>query len=380
VTRRDDAGPDAPRPDGADGVGAPVRWPAEWEPHTATWLAWPHNPETWPGHLLEARREYAEIVRALQGRETLRILVADEAMEASARATLTERGIDPDAGIRFLHVPTDDSWIRDWGPVFVHGESGPGASPALPRSFGFDAWGGKYPPWDRDAAAARLALRQLGATPVAPGFVLEGGSIDGNGAGCVLTTESCLLNPNRERGRTREQMEARLGRWLGARQVVWLEAGIEGDDTDGHIDDVARFATAGTVVAVTADPASDDHAVLESNRRRLAAARDQDGKPLEVVPLPSPPLHRLAGHRCPASYANFYLANGVALVPSFGAPSDGRALAVLRELWRDREVLAIPCATLILGLGAIHCLSQQEPRAPDGGCLLPDKPGPAAPR
>jgi agmatine deiminase len=156
-------------------------------------------------------------------------------------------------------------------------------------------------------------------------------------------------------------MEERLSRWLGARQVVWLEAGIAGDDTDGHVDDVSRFATPQAVVTVVAAADADDHAVLERNRRLLRAARDQDGKPLDVVPLPSPPLHRRAGLRCPASYANFYLANGVALVPVFGAESDARALAVLRELWPDREVLGIPCGTLVLGLGAVHCLSQQEP-------------------
>ncbi|MGH0032721.1 MAG: agmatine deiminase family protein [Myxococcota bacterium] len=341
-----------------------VRWPAEWEPHAATWLAWPHNAETWPGHLAQAHREYVEIVRALQGRELVRLLVRDDAMEGSARRTLRERGVDPDAGLQFLHVPTNDAWVRDWGPIFVAHDA--------PRLFDFDAWGGKYPPWDLDAAAGARALGALGRPSVSPGFVLEGGSVDGNGAGCLLTTESCLLNPNREPGRTREGMEERLARWLGAERVVWLEAGISGDDTDGHVDDVARFATRTTVVAVRAEPDHADHAVLAANLARLRAARSADGRPLDVVELPVPPQHRRAGLCCPASYANFYLANGVALVPTFDAPSDARALAALREIWPDREVTGIPCQTLVLGLGAVHCLSQQEPLLDTPAALASD--------
>ena len=342
------------------------RWPAEWEPHAATWLTWPHNPQTWPDHLDAARREYVEIVRALQGRETIRLLVANAAAEEAARGKLAKRGVDPDRGIQFLHVPTDDSWIRDYGPIFVE-ERGPAGARQRLRGFGFDAWGGKYPPWERDAAAARRAAALLGRELDAADFVLEGGSIDGNGAGTVLTTEACLLNPNRERkaSRTRAQMEGRLSRWLGTRHVIWLDAGIEGDDTDGHVDDVARFVGPRTVATAMPDAAdSDDHRALETNLRCLRAARDQDGRPLELVTLPMPPPHYVDGHRCPASYANFYLANGVALVPVFGAASDARALAVLREVLADREVVAIPCATLVLGLGAVHCLSQQEPAPP----------------
>lgn len=340
-----------------------VRWPAEWEPHAATWLSWPHNPETWPGHLAAAQREYVEIVRALQGRETVRLLVRDPAMEEAARRVMRERGVDPDAGIQFLAVATDDAWIRDYGPVFVEEAAGEGRIQRA-RAFGFDSWGGKYPPWDHDASATPRAAALLDLEVDAPGFVLEGGSIDGDGAGTLLTTESCLLHPNREPGRTREQMERRLARWLGTRQVIWLAAGIEGDDTDGHVDDVSRFVGPATVVTAVADRGSDDHAVLEANRRRLRASRDANGRALDVVPIPMPPLHRVGGQRCPASYANFYLANGVALVPSFGAATDGRALATLRELLPGREVIGIPCETLVQGLGAVHCLSQQEPAAP----------------
>jgi agmatine deiminase len=192
-------------------------------------------------------------------------------------------------------------------------------------------------------------------------FVLEGGSVDGDGAGTLLTTESCLLNPNREAGRTREGMEARLADWLGARQVVWLEDGIAGDDTDGHVDDIARFVAPGTVVAVTAPEDHPDHAVLTRNLARLRAARDAAGKPLSVATLPSPPPIELDGLRCPASYANFLLANGAALVPTFEAREDARALAILGELLPDRDILPIPSTALVQGLGALHCLSQQQP-------------------
>ncbi|HKA15798.1 MAG TPA: agmatine deiminase family protein [Myxococcota bacterium] len=328
-----------------------MRWPAEWEPHRATWLAWPHAETTWPGHLAAARAEYAEIVRALQGRETVELLVRDAAMEEDARKQLSRAGVDPDRGLRFHHVPTNDSWLRDSGPVFVADDAGNRRALA----FGFNAWGGKYPPWDLDdrIGAAVAGLARVPCEEV--GFVLEGGSIDGDGAGAILTTESCLLNTNREvPPRTRDQMEQRLARWLGARRVIWLAGGIEADDTDGHIDDCARFVAPGVVVAARADSGGDE-VMLAENRRRLVAAG------FAVHDLPMPPVHRVGGEACPASYANFYLANGAALVPAFGAASDDRALAVLRDVLPGREVIGIPCPTLVLGLGAIHCLSQQEP-------------------
>jgi agmatine deiminase len=328
-----------------------VRWPAEWEPHRATWLAWPHAPGTWPGHLAEARAEYAGIVRALQGREAVELLVADSAMEEAARKQLAAAGVDPDRGLRFHHVPTNDSWLRDSGPIFVEDDD----EMRCALAFSFNAWGGKYPPWDLDDRVGAVIADRAGVACEELTFVLEGGSIDGDGAGTILTTESCLLNPNRETApRTREQMERRLARWLGARRVVWLGEGIAADDTDGHIDDCARFVAPGVVVAACAD-AGPDQAILAENRRRLASAG------LEVHDLPMPPPHRVGGEVCPASYANFYLANGAALVPTFGAGSDARALAVLRDVLPGRDVIGVPCRTLVLGLGAIHCLSQQEP-------------------
>ena len=329
---------------------AGVRWPAEWEPHRATWLGWPHNPDTWPGHLEAARREYLEIVRALLGREQVELVVPDAATEDDVRARLASAGTHLGTGLGFHHVPTNDVWFRDTAPIFVHGDDGLRAI-----DFEFDAWGGKYPPWDLDADLGRVVAEAAGVPREAPGFVLEGGAIDGDGQGTVLTTEQCLLHPNREAaGRDRAGMEARLARWLGAGRVIWLPGGIAGDDTDGHIDDVCRFVAPGVVVAASADAGS-DQAILAANRRALEAAG------LEVHDLPMPPAHRVDGERCPASYTNFYLANGAALVPLFGAPSDARALDVLRDLLPGREVVGIPCGHLILGLGAIHCLTQQEP-------------------
>src|SRR5262245_20158522 len=272
-------------------------------------------------------------------------------MEESARQTLAAAGVDPDLGVCFRHVATNDSWLRDTGPVFIEDDDGMRCALA----FGFNAWGGKYPPWDLDDLVGAAIAERAGVVCEELAFVLEGGSIAGDGAGTILTTESCLLNPNREaKPRTRGQMEDRLARWLGARRVVWLEGGIEADDTDGHVDDCARMVAPGVVVAARAD-AGADAAILAENRRRLVAAG------LEVHDLPMPPAHRVGGEACPASYANFYLANEVALVPVFGVASDERALAVLRDVLPGRDVIGVPCRTLVLGLGAVHCLSQQEP-------------------
>jgi len=336
------------------------RWPAEWEPHRATWLAWPHNPETWPGRLEAAEAAYLEMVRALQGQELVCINVPDPRTRDRVQAQLAKSGLE--AGVELLVVPTDDAWIRDHGPIFLQGPGGALAA----ADFRFDAWGGKYPPWDRDDAVPRAIAGLRGLHRFEADFVLEGGSVDGDGEGTLLTTESCLLNPNREPGRTREGMETRLHDWLGAERVLWLGDGIAGDDTDGHVDDIARFVAPATVVAVEEpDPSDPNHAVLEANLRRLRAMRDARGRSLAVVGLPMPPPRVVDGVRRPASYANFYLANARALVPVFDAPSDARALDVLRELLPGREVVPIPAGDLVVGLGAVHCLTQQEPGTPE---------------
>ncbi len=337
------------------------RWPAEWEPHSATWLSWPHNPETWPGCLDGARRAFAEIVRALQGREDVHINVADDAHQERARDDLRNAGVDPEQGIHFFLIPTDDAWARDHAPIFLTREDPENPELAL-LDFGFNAWGGKYPPWDRDDAVPRAIAAAMGVKRFTPGFVLEGGSVDTDGRGSVLTTEACLLNPNRGPGRTREGMERELALWLGAERIFWLRDGIEGDDTDGHIDDIARFVEPSTVVCgIEEDDGDPNAAILSENRNRLRAMRDAQGKPLTVATLPMPPPLWRAGVRLPASYLNFYLANGVALVPTFGAASDAPALATLAELLRGREIVPIRCEDLVVGLGAIHCVTQQVP-------------------
>jgi agmatine deiminase len=338
------------------------RWPAEWEPHAATWLCWPKNPDTWPGRLERAVDGFVGIVRALHPFERVNLLVDSPAAEAAARARLAAGGVPADANVAFVVAPTNDAWMRDYGPIFVVRGDGARRERAL-LDFGYNAWGGKYPPFSLDDAIPARLGRLLGLPLFASEFVLEGGSVDGNGRGSLLTTETCLLNPNRGKGRTREQMEERLAAWLGATQVLWLGEGIVGDDTDGHVDDIARFVDAGTLVAVEETDASDENAApLAENLRRLRRMRDPAGKPFSIATLPMPPPLLIAGQRCPASYANFYFGNGVALVPTFGAPSDARALAVLRELLPDREVIGVRCDELVYGLGAIHCLSQQEPQ------------------
>lgn len=334
------------------------RWPAEWERHRATWVSWPHNLETWPSALATVRATFGAMVAALSPREAVEIGVADEAMEEIAREAIRGAGGEPDRNVRFHRYPTTDAWCRDHGPIFVVKADG---TKAL-CDFRFDNWGKKYPGWELDDAVPRHVEKILGLPRFPSDLVLEGGGIDGDGQRTVLTTESCLLNRNRGPGRTRERMERLLADFLGAERVVWLHDGIEGDDTDGHIDDHVRFVAPGVVVAVASSDAGDaNFAVLAENRRRLDAARDARGRALTVVDLPLPPRIEHDGRRSPASHANFYVANGVVLVPIFGGASDARALAILREQFPGRDVVGIPSVDLVTGFGAIHCVTQQEP-------------------
>jgi agmatine deiminase len=298
---------------------------------------------------------FVEIVRALQGREQVCIQIRGEAMAEHVRSQLRSGGVEPDGGVELHPIPTDDAWVRDTGGVVVV-RDGPGGRERAVVDFGFDAWGGKYEPFDQDAAVARRMARALGLPRHVVDVVLEGGSIDGNGQG-----KSCLLHPNRGE-RTWETLEGMLEEVLGARRVVWLSGIVAGDDTDGHVDDLARFVRSDLIVAAHEPDSTDaNHAALAANLVRLGRASLPDGRRLRVETLPMPRPVIVDGIRCPASYANFYLANGVALVPVFGDDQDARALSILTELLEDREVVAIPARDLVVGLGAVHCLTQQEP-------------------
>jgi agmatine deiminase len=342
------------------------RWPAEWEPHRATWLSWPHNIETWPGRLDAVEDAFIEMVRAILPGEGVRIHVLDDAMGSRVRDRLRRAGVEDSADLEIYPVPTDDAWIRDHGGIFVLDQEGDSVSPRL-LEFEFDAWGGKYPPWDLDARVAGQMAERARVSSTRSATVFEAGSIDGDGTGTLLTTESCLLNPNRAGAggqRSRESVETFLGEAFGARRVLWLGEGILGDDTDGHVDDLTRFVSPGRVVtAVCEDPSEGNHAALAENRRRLENMTDASGRRLEVIELPMPdPLFGPEG-RLPASYANFYFANHAVLVPTFSVKQDDEALSILQAAIPDRPIVPIPSQDLVLGLGAVHCLTQQEPLA-----------------
>lgn len=341
--------------------------PAEWEPHLATYLVWPHNRETWPGKFEAIPPVFALIAAAIATFEPLRLLVADESIANAARATIL--GVAGSAArfdrIAFSVVATNDSWIRDHGPIFVN-RAVPGDAPAqVALDFGFNSWGEKYGAFDLDDAVPRRLGERWGFEVLEPGMVLEGGSIDADGAGTLLTTESCLLNPNRNPGLDRAEIERQLKYWLGVSTVLWLGEGIAGDDTDGHVDDLARFVAPATVVtAIEEDPRDENYRMLADNLRRLRAMRDAQGRTLTVATLPMPPALYHEGTRVPASYANFYILNGGVIVPTFGCPQDAAAIATLKRLFPGRRVIGIPSSDLVWGLGAIHCLTQQHPLPP----------------
>jgi agmatine deiminase len=342
------------------------RMPAEWEPHAATWIGWPHNASDWPGKLAAIQWVYGEIVRKLAPGETVRILVQSAEHERQARRALGRIGVDP-ACVEFLRLPTNRGWTRDFGPLFVR-RAGPPPEIAIVR-FRFNAWA-KYPDWKKDdrvaeRAARRRKLRLFPARGGDDDVVLEGGSIDVNGRGTLLTTEECLLDRDvqaRNPGLSRAELEAVLRHSLGVTNVLWLGNGIAGDDTHGHVDDVCRFVGPRTVVVCSErDPGDANYRALEENRERLAGMRLEDGSKIEVVDLPMPAPLSFEGQRLPASYANFYIANAAVLVPTFNDPNDRVALGVLAELIRDRPVVGIHAVDLVWGLGTIHCLTQQEP-------------------
>ncbi len=327
--------------------------PAEWEPHAATWLSWPHNLETWPGKFDPVPAVFAQLVGHLQ--EPVHILVTGEAMAQEVQSLLQAQGAWR-ADIQLHPIVTNDCWARDHGPIFI---TRPGELALV--DWGFNSWGGKYGPWDDDDQVPTQVADLLGLPRFSPGIILEGGSIDVNGQGLALTTEQCLLNRNRNPHLTRTDLEQYLRDYLGVEQVLWLGEGIVGDDTDGHIDDLARFVNPTTVVCVLEeDPADENYALLQANYERLLRLAGDPGLTVHALPMPS--AHYYDGVRLPASYANFYIANGVVLVPVFGDPQDAIALATLQKLFPNRKVMGIYCTDLVWGLGALHCVTQQQPR------------------
>lgn len=341
----------------------PFRMPAECEPHAATWLAWPHRRSDWPGRFAPIPWVYTEIVRAVSRHEIVNLLVTGPEMQVRAAAMLAGVGVDL-GQVRFHAFPTDRGWVRDSGPTIVVDDAGNREA----IDWHFNAWA-KYPDWTNDDRLPTIIARQMGVPsrrPTHRGWrvVLEGGSIDVNGRGLMLTTEECLLSKQQERNPPfdRGDYEAVFAEHLGVKKVIWLNRGIAGDDTHGHVDDLARFVTPTTVVTVVEENEADENfAPLRENLERLRAATDVDGGKLEVVPLPMPAPRVYDGLRIPASYANFYVANGVVIVPTFNDPADRTALGVLADLFPGREVVGISCVDLVWGLGTLHCMTQQEP-------------------
>jgi len=332
------------------------RMPAEWEPHTATWLSWPRRegisfPESFD-RVLPALRA---MVEALIESEQVCINVCNGAHEAEAQSVLHDLPMDR---ITFRRIPTDEPWCRDHGPIFLTRQEDPKLAVV---DWDYNAWGNKYPPFDLDEVVPTHVAELLKVPVFYPRMILEGGSIDVNGAGVLLTTESCLLNKNRNPTLSREEIEERLRDYLGVHKILWLGDGIAGDDTDGHIDDLARFVSEGTLVTVVEEnPGDENYKPLQENLERLRRMRI-GGRTIEIITLPMPRKIVREGLRLPASYANFYIANSCVLVPTFADPADETALAILRGCFPSRRLVGIDCRELLWGLGTFHCLTQQQP-------------------
>jgi agmatine deiminase len=343
------------------------RMPAEWTLHEATWLAWPHERTDWPGKFEPIAWVYADIVRHLAGVERVRILVQNRQERARAQRILTKAGANL-AAVDFFLVPTNRGWTRDYGPIFVKKGDARDAGGVAITNWRFNAWA-KYDDWPKDNAATKRLIPKLGLPSWEPQYrgkdvTLEGGSIEVNGLGTLLTTEECLLSPVQARnpGLMREDLESLFREYLGVTNTLWLGNGIAGDDTHGHVDDLARFVNTTTVVTVVENDRSEvNFAPLQDNLARLRHMKDQDGHPLQIATLPMPEPVYFDGQRLPASYANFYIANQLVLVPTFNDPNDRVALNTLAGLFLDRQIVGIPCRDLVLGLGTLHCMTQQQP-------------------
>jgi len=333
-------------------------FPAEWHQHTATWLSWPHKGESWPGKIGLIYPKYCEFIKALTEGELVRINVADEQMMAFAKQQLLAAGVDLNK-VEFYEFPTNDAWCRDHGPAFLINSA---TKEKAIVDWDYNAWGNKYPPYDLDDVIPTKIAERFGLPVFHPGIVMEGGSVDFNGKGTLITSTACLLNKNRNPELNQEQIEGYLRNYYGVEQVLWVTEGIIGDDTDGHIDDTARFVNEDTVVAVVEENKNDEnYTILQENLQTLKTMRLLNGKQLNIVELPMPEPVFYQEQRLPASYANFYIANAAVVMPTFRGANDQKALDILQQCFSDRKVVGIDSTDIIWGLGSFHCLSQQEP-------------------
>lgn len=334
-------------------------FPPEFAPHFATWLSWPHKEASWPGKINAIYPFYAEFIKELSNVERVHINVSDEKMKDFALQHITASGADLSKVFFFYH-PTNDAWCRDHGPAFLINATAKDKKVIV--DWNYNAWGNKYPPYDLDDVVPTLIAKAYDMPVFHPGIVMEGGSVEFNGKGTILTSESCLLNPNRNPHLSRQQIEEYLYQYYGMQQVLWVPDGIVGDDTDGHIDDTIRFVNEDTVIAVVEENKSDDnYELLQKNLEALKKMRLLSGKQLNIIELPMPDPVIYEDQRLPASYANFYIANGIVVVPIFRCDKDDRALAIIQQSFPDRKIIGIDSTDIIWGLGSFHCLSQQEP-------------------
>jgi agmatine deiminase len=336
------------------------RFPAEWEKHAATWISWPHNLETWPGPKLKAMMPaYMQFIKEITAGELVRINVEDQKMKGRVQRQLDKYEIEHEQ-VQFYYHPTNDSWCRDHGPTFLVNEMGEHRKIVV--DWEYNAWGGKYPPFDLDNEIPKKIGEALNLPVYTPGIVMEGGSVEFNGNGAVISTESCLLNKNRNPHLSKKEIERYLVEFYGVDEIIWLREGIIGDDTDGHIDDLTRFVNKDTVISIYENDSTDENfEILKRNIKLLNKVRLLNDKQLNVVELPMPHPVFSEGLRLPASYANFYISNNRVIVPAYHCEFDEMIIEVLAQFFPDRKVISIDSTEIIWGLGSFHCLSQQEP-------------------
>ena len=337
--------------------------PAEWEPQEAIWLAWSDLAELWPGNFSGVEDAYLRLVGTLSQSELVRLLVRDESVKLHARNLLAERGARSE-NIQYFVLPYDDCWMRDNGPIFLTHPSGK----KIVIDWGFNGWGDKFGPYDKDDVVPQHIAKTLGLECFQPGIILEGGSIENNGQGLLMTSEQCLLHTNRNGAKTRADLEPYLFDYFGADKVIWLHQGLVNDHTDGHIDNLARFVASDHVVAVVAEDASHpDYDSTHENLGILRSSKDARGRSLRVTTIPLPPPLEVEGEAMSPSHANFILANHLIVMPTYGFETDGQALAILSKIFPDRRVVGQPSIDILRGGGSFHCISQQEPRVPSAG-------------